>query len=488
MGRTKASLGRLLVALLVASIVSTVAAAGQSPREIAKRVSPSVVLLVMEDANGQPLAMGSGFVVREGIVATNLHVIEAAARGYAKVVDQKAKHDVAGVVASDPARDLVLLAVDGLTAPLLSIGDSDLVAIGDDVFAVGNPRGLEGTFSAGIVSSIRKVGEDSLLQITAPISPGSSGGPVVNSKGEVIGVAVATFKGGQNLNFAIPSRYLSALLPLVKQAVALPEASAAAKAKKEKSLLDEMGGRSNDGIIVGQFLWDLPGNPYEGSFSCSVRNTLREPVRNIRCLLVFSDSDGLPVDTFAITFDGPLLPGLAKRICGQVDGSVKILTSGKASAPRKLEFRVLYFDVIEADDTMNEDSGKTPGRSYVPNPSAPIDEDQAADTPRREAPLSREEAQARLQEIEERLAAAVAQIAPAGGGPDLIEGRIDGEFTGWDGETIFKLDNGQIWQQVTFGFTYTCKFRPKVWIIKAHGAYKMKVDGVSGTIFVRRLR
>ena len=70
----------------------------------------------------------------------------------------------------------------------------------------GNPQGLEGTFSQGIVSSIRVLGADKILQITAPISPGSSGGPVLNEKGQVIGVSVATFRGGQNLNFAIPSK------------------------------------------------------------------------------------------------------------------------------------------------------------------------------------------------------------------------------------------------------------------------------------------
>jgi len=177
----------------------------QTAREIAKKVSPSVVLLVMEDENGQPLAMGSGFVIEDGIVATNLHVIAGASRGYAKLADQKEKFNISGTVAVDVARDIALLAVEDIKAPALSIGDSKQLAVGDEVYAVGNPRGLEGTFSAGIISSIRKVNEDSLLQITAPISPGSSGGPVVDNKGEVIGVAVATFKGGQNLNFAIPS-------------------------------------------------------------------------------------------------------------------------------------------------------------------------------------------------------------------------------------------------------------------------------------------
>jgi len=90
------------------------------------------------------------------------------------------------------------------------------VAVGDEVFVVGNPYGLEGTLSQGIMSGLRSVGPDSLLQITAPISPGSSGGQVLNSQGEVIGVAVATLTDGQNLNFAIPVSYLKAFLTEVK--------------------------------------------------------------------------------------------------------------------------------------------------------------------------------------------------------------------------------------------------------------------------------
>jgi S1-C subfamily serine protease len=80
------------------------------------------------------------------------------------------------------------------------------------VFVVGNPRGLEGTFSQGMVSSIRGLDSGTLLQITAPISAGSSGGPVLDVLGNVIGVAVATIREGQNLNFAVPTNYLAALV------------------------------------------------------------------------------------------------------------------------------------------------------------------------------------------------------------------------------------------------------------------------------------
>ena len=186
--------------------------AAEIASEIAKKVLPSVVLLVMEDDAGRPLGLGSGFVVRDGVIATNMHVIKGASRGYARLPGDKTKYDIAGTLGTDSARDLVLLSVENMKAPILKIGDSSKAVVGDEVYAAGNPQGLEGTFSSGIVSGVRTVGEDHLLQITAPISPGSSGGPVVNSGGEVIGVSVATFEEGQNLNFAIPSAYL---LPLI---------------------------------------------------------------------------------------------------------------------------------------------------------------------------------------------------------------------------------------------------------------------------------
>src|SRR5262249_36347510 len=99
--------------------------------------------------------------------------------------------------------------------PSLPLGNSDDVQVGDLVYVIGNPAGLEATFSQGIVSSIRELSSGKRLQMTAPISPGSSGGPVLNSNGDVIGVTVSTMApsiGGQNLNFAVPSNYLKSLL------------------------------------------------------------------------------------------------------------------------------------------------------------------------------------------------------------------------------------------------------------------------------------
>lgn len=171
-------------------------------------------MLEMRDDKNQPISLGSGFFVRPDVVATNYHVIEGASDGFAKVVGQTPIYRIEGVVGIDKINDLVLLKLTGVTGKPLILADISKIEVGQDVFALGNPKGLEGTISPGIVSgsSLRQVEGENFIQITAPISPGSSGGPVVDRKGEVIGVAVASLKDGQNLNFAIPSFYLALLL------------------------------------------------------------------------------------------------------------------------------------------------------------------------------------------------------------------------------------------------------------------------------------
>jgi S1-C subfamily serine protease len=343
-------------------------ARAQDAREIAKKAFPSVVMLLMEDSAGHPLSLGSGFFVKESVVATNLHVVAGAVKGYAKIVgqetkyhedlldkiarekgyakivDQKTKYQILGYVGIDEQRDLVLLKIKDVNAPALSFGDNNKVEIGDEIFAVGNPQGMEGTFSNGIVSAIRTIGQDSLLQITAPISPGSSGGPVLNEKGEVIGVAVATFKGGQNLNFAIPASYLSPLLADTKPV--RPLAVEKDAPKKAKSILSDLGGRNTEGVIGRQLMWDLP---YLGDYSFTLQNNLQHSVQNVLCLVIFYDSDNQAIDVDTMKCSDIILPKLAKRVKSSVDNSVWSLTTlwGEKKPHTKVEFRILDFQLVE---------------------------------------------------------------------------------------------------------------------------------------------
>ncbi len=331
-------IGLLWVASLL--LLGTTVVQAQTAQEIAKRAFGSTVLLVMEDTNGQPLSLGSGFFVRDGEVASNFHVVEGAARGYAKIIGQRAKYDIDGITAVDPERDLVILKISDARAAALALGNSESVQVGETVYAIGNPQGLEGTFSQGIVSSIREVGADKLLQITAPISPGSSGGPVLNGKGEVVGVSVATFRGGQNLNFAIPSIYLKQLLTKSGPSKPLTQVKSV---KAQKSILAGLGGRSSDGVVGVQLTWDLPGNQFSGGYSFSFRNKLRDNVKNVYCLVVFKDSQDGPIEIDVVRYDGVIPAGLAKRVNSEVDGSIGVLTKWKASA---VELRILDFELV----------------------------------------------------------------------------------------------------------------------------------------------
>src|SRR2546427_1689654 len=131
------SLGLLCLALLM--LFGGSSALAQTAQTIAKKAFGSTVLLVMEDDNGQPLSLGSGFFVRAGDIASNLHVVEGAARGYAKLVGEKTKFDIEGIAAVDPERDLVVLKISAARSQMLSLGNSDGVQVGESVYAVGNP-------------------------------------------------------------------------------------------------------------------------------------------------------------------------------------------------------------------------------------------------------------------------------------------------------------------------------------------------------------
>ena len=134
--------------------------------------------------------------------------------GTAKLVGKDTAYTIEGFTATDKTNDLALLKVTIGGIKPLPLDDSDTVQVGETVYVAGNPLGFDGTFSDGIISGRRDRYTKERLQMTAPISPGSSGGPVLNVKGRVIGVSVSSHRrlDAQNLNFAIPSNILKALL------------------------------------------------------------------------------------------------------------------------------------------------------------------------------------------------------------------------------------------------------------------------------------
>ncbi|HET8697026.1 MAG TPA: Do family serine endopeptidase, partial [Gammaproteobacteria bacterium] len=161
---------------------------------------------------------GSGFLIAEdGYIVTNNHVIDGADKIVVTMQDGK-KLD-AKLVGADPKTDLALVKVDGSSFPHVAFGDSDHARVGDWVLAIGNPFGLGGTASAGIISArgrdIQSGPYDDYLQIDAPINPGNSGGPVFNTAGEVVGINTAIFSpngGNVGIGFAIPSNQAKSVI------------------------------------------------------------------------------------------------------------------------------------------------------------------------------------------------------------------------------------------------------------------------------------
>jgi hypothetical protein len=193
---------------------------------ISREANGSIVSIVMSDKDGHPLAQGSGFLIsRDGHVVTNYHVIKTGSSAIVKLPDG-AFFVVDGVLASDKHRDVAIIKAHGNNFRPLTLGDSTRLQVGEEVVAIGNPLSLESTVSNGIVSAIRTIEEEGgkFVQITAPISPGSSGGPLFNMAGEVVGITTSGFRGGENLNFAIPINTVKPMLRATSSKVsALPD-------------------------------------------------------------------------------------------------------------------------------------------------------------------------------------------------------------------------------------------------------------------------
>ncbi len=181
--------------------------------EISERVSPSVFYIEVYDDRGNAKGSGSGFFVSsEGVAVTNYHVIEETAGAKITTIYGE-KHQVSEIIAYDPDLDIAIIRVDknGESGKTVSgfqpvtIANSDLVKAGQVVYALGSPVGLQNTISDGIISNAKQVvGKDVFIQITAPISHGSSGGALVDEYGEVIGITSAGIDEAQNIGFAIP--------------------------------------------------------------------------------------------------------------------------------------------------------------------------------------------------------------------------------------------------------------------------------------------
>jgi S1-C subfamily serine protease len=224
--------------LLIALLTSLVAAAGiialwvlnrrnPNPRpasaELARPktapIDEAVLTILGTNGSGSSEVQGSGFILTtDGLAGTNYHVLKGTTQAVAECCNGRV-FEIRSIEGADLVRDLVVFqlyergdADKPQNLPHITLGSSNDVAVGDKIIAIGSPQGLQNTVSDGIVSAIREDESIRYLQITAPISPGSSGGPVLDSDRHMVGVATSQLEGGQNLNFAVAAEYVRPLL------------------------------------------------------------------------------------------------------------------------------------------------------------------------------------------------------------------------------------------------------------------------------------
>jgi serine protease Do len=217
---------RLLSIALTGLVIATNAAA-LSPAEVYAQVSPSVWRVQTYDVDGLPFAQGSAVVIAADTLVTTCHVLAKAKR---VVVRHEKLRFEAKLELWDVQRDVCQITAAGLVAPAVTLGDSARIVVGQNAFAIGNPRDLELTMSAGLVSSVRRNEKDQivLIQTTAAISHGSSGGGLFDEQGALIGLTTLGSVGdAQNLNFAVPVEWIKEL-PQRHARLSKPAAPAAA--------------------------------------------------------------------------------------------------------------------------------------------------------------------------------------------------------------------------------------------------------------------
>lgn len=183
-----------------------------SAEEVYKQSSEKVVMILCYQ-DGVPYSQGSGFFVSPTTLVTNYHVVEGSDKIRIKFEGNDSVFQDVYLVKASPKYDIAILQTKKAYS-FFNVDNGTNLSIGSHIYVIGNPRGLESTISDGILSGKRSNSGIEYLQITAPISPGNSGGPILDERGNVIGIATFTFKDGQNLNFGMPIKYLNKCVSL----------------------------------------------------------------------------------------------------------------------------------------------------------------------------------------------------------------------------------------------------------------------------------
>lgn len=224
------------------------------PYEIEKQFGQAVLFILVADKDKKVFKTGSGFIItQDGLAVTNHHVVVDGKYIEARLPDGK-QYPVAHVVNYDAARDLAVVQLNTKTPlPVITMGNSSDVVLGEQAVAIGSPEGMEHTISDGLISAWRDYGKGfKMIQISVPISHGSSGGPLFNMHGEVIGVTSAGLKEGQNLNFAIPINIVKEVLQNRNQILLadLPGSDKQETPKEKTEATDAELVKKSDGQVV----------------------------------------------------------------------------------------------------------------------------------------------------------------------------------------------------------------------------------------------
>ena len=200
-GMTTGATGLIRGLLLGAGALIALPCTAAAPDLVFQLASRSVVMIQAVDAAGKIVGRGSGVSMNKDLLVTNCHVV---ARGKTLFVGHAKKRLPARLVAYDAGGDLCALEAQELGAAPARIGDAKGLRVGHRVYAIGTPEGFELTLSEGLISGLRESDVGRYLQISAPISEGSSGGGLFDDNGRLIGIVSFSFSAGQNLNFAAP--------------------------------------------------------------------------------------------------------------------------------------------------------------------------------------------------------------------------------------------------------------------------------------------
>ena len=201
--RVRMAAHKIILAIALTAWLPSMASA-MTPSQVYESVKDSVVVVKAYDQKGKPVGHGSGVMLPSGDIITNFHVTKVGVR---YTVGRGKQAAPATLKAGDPDKDLCLLTAPGLTAKPARLGKAARLKVGDPVYAVGAPQGLELSLSEGIVSQLRG-GPPPIIQTTVAISPGSSGGGLFNAEGELVGITTFYLKDSQSLNFAVPVEWI----------------------------------------------------------------------------------------------------------------------------------------------------------------------------------------------------------------------------------------------------------------------------------------